>query len=513
MVRRTITDDEIALIKAMVERGMKNRDIQFFFNRPNRAVNSGRITGIGDGTYSNSADIARASDDELEAFLESRTPSTDIPLVVTAAKFQASDPLSQHTLRGMFSKGPKGVWHLHAGETDQAECKLSFGLKHPAAWMRAVAAFANNRGGYVFFGVQDKNAAEPHRVVGLNNDDFANTDPAEIAKRLRSTFDPTPRFQTIVTLIGTAKIGVLYVEQHPSRPVIATKNEGSGGEIKEGDIFFRYPGQSARIKYADLRAMLDARDAQARADILPMMERVLALGPTRAMVADLEDGRLMDGKNVIELDEDIIKRLHLIKEGEFNERTGAPALRLIGDVKTAAPAAVPATVKKGLVTRADMQQDFLSGKLTAEPLDYVRCAIEVSGNDWLPIRYFACRAGLSNADLLAFIIDDGSAIPTQKELYRKRLASPDAACTKAKGPQADMLRRILAGEDIDPKDIAEARLASTAVQGVPRPLPIEPTRILALLRRCAALIATGSDKSAKSALRKAIARLDEVMPA
>lgn len=70
MVRRTITDDEIALIKAMVERGMKNRDIQFFFNRPDRAVNSGRITGIGDGTYSNSVAIARASDDEVEAFFE-----------------------------------------------------------------------------------------------------------------------------------------------------------------------------------------------------------------------------------------------------------------------------------------------------------------------------------------------------------------------------------------------------------------------------------------------------------
>jgi hypothetical protein len=33
-------------VKAMLARGMKNKDIQFFFNRPDRAVNSGRISTI-----------------------------------------------------------------------------------------------------------------------------------------------------------------------------------------------------------------------------------------------------------------------------------------------------------------------------------------------------------------------------------------------------------------------------------------------------------------------------------
>jgi hypothetical protein len=272
MARRTITDEEIALIKAMVARGMKNRDVQFFFNRPGRAVNSGRITDIAINRYSNSAEIAQASDEELLA---------------------------------------DGGWRVTAGETDQAECKASFGLKHPAAWLRAIAALANNRGGYIFFGVRDEDATGAHQVVGLDRDEFADTDPAELVKRIRSTFDPTPRFQRTVIEVGAKKVGVLYVEPHPSRPVIATKNEGSG-EIREGDIFFRYPGQSTRINYADLRAMLDARDAQARADIMPMIERLLALGPARAMVADLAEGRLVGGKRVVELDEDIIKRLNLI---------------------------------------------------------------------------------------------------------------------------------------------------------------------------------------------------------
>jgi hypothetical protein len=50
MRSRSITDREISLIKAMLARGMRNRDIQFYFNRQDRPVNSGRITGIKDGS-------------------------------------------------------------------------------------------------------------------------------------------------------------------------------------------------------------------------------------------------------------------------------------------------------------------------------------------------------------------------------------------------------------------------------------------------------------------------------
>jgi hypothetical protein len=391
-------------------------------------VNSGRITGIASGTYSNSAAILRSTNEELKAFLNSHSPSAAVPLVVAPAEAEMSSPLSEAILRQMFIKDTGDVWRLDLGETDSAECKTTFRMKNVGPWLRAVAALANNRGGYVFFGVGDKDPAGAYPVVGLTTTEFADTDPAEIAQRIRATFDPTPRFQKAVFEVGGKKVGVLHVEQHPSRPIIATK--GDGNEIREGDIFFRYPGQSTRITYADLRAMLDARDAQARAEIFPMIQRLLALGPARAMIADLAEGRLMDGKRTIEMDEDIIKELNLIKEGEFEERTGAPALRLIGDVKTAAPT----LLKKGLVTRSHMRDDFLTGLPKADPLDYIRCAIEVSGNDWLPIRYFARAARMSDSDLLAFIETLPAAIPSQKKLYKERLSSIDKAYAAARGP-------------------------------------------------------------------------------
>lgn len=505
MAKRTITNDEIALIKAMVARGMKNRDIQFFFNRPDRAVNSGRITDIASGAYSDSASIPVASDKDLDAFFATQKPSSSVPLVVAPGTAAPSSPLSEVTLQQMFAKGSGGIWYLAAGETDQAECKKSFGLKHTAPWLKAVAALANNRGGYVFLGVGDKDPKGAHPVLGLPNDEFADLDPAEIAKRLRSTFDPTPRFQKAVFKVGGKTVGVLHVEQHPSRPVIACKNEGQG-DIREGDIFFRYPGQSTRISYSDLRAMLDERDAQARAEMLPMIQRLLALGPERAMVADLREGSLLDGKRTIELDPDVIKELKFIKEGDFDEKAGAPALRLIGDIQASASAGA----KKGLVTRADMRKDFLSEALTADPIDYVRCAIEVPGNDWLPIRYFGRRAKMSDAELIGFVQANEKATKAQKKLYVTRLSSPDAAYVAAAGPAQDVLARLSAGEDVTPDDVAQARLVALAIQGLTRPLAVSPTKIRPILITCCELIEAGSDAFAKTAIRKAIARLDEL---
>lgn len=69
---RTITDHEIALIKGMLNLGMANNKIQMYFNTMQRPVNSGRITGIKNGTYSNSARIAPASEDDVKLFIRAK---------------------------------------------------------------------------------------------------------------------------------------------------------------------------------------------------------------------------------------------------------------------------------------------------------------------------------------------------------------------------------------------------------------------------------------------------------
>ncbi len=56
----------------------------------------------------------------------------------------------------MFEKGADGIWRFRHGESEKHECKEVFGFKYAEKWLRAVAALANNEGGYVVFGVTDK---------------------------------------------------------------------------------------------------------------------------------------------------------------------------------------------------------------------------------------------------------------------------------------------------------------------------------------------------------------------
>lgn len=502
---RTITDQEIALIKAMVARGMTNTDIQFFFNRPGRPVNSGRISNIADSTYSNSALIPAATDEDLNTFLDARSPSTDVPAVTLSPASGEMDPVSDAVLRAMFAKDPSGNWRLTSGETDTVECKTSFSLRHAAPWLRAVAALANNRGGYIVFGVRDKDEAGICKAVGLTGTDFRDADPGKVTERLQSAFQPTPRTRKAILEIEGKLIGVLHVERHESRPVIATKNDGGGGEIKEGDIFHRYAGASRRISYGDLRAMLDERDLKTREAILPMVQRLLELGPDRAMVADLAAGKLTDGKTSIELSEEFVERLAVIKEGEFVDGAGAPALRLIGDIKAAAPV----TVRRGILTRDDMRRAFLADNLDAEAIDYLRVAVEMSGSDWLPIRYFANRAGMSREQMSAFI-DGSPGPPKQRALCRQRLSTPDQAYNDAKGPALAMRQKLEGGETVFANGLKIARAAAQAVQGLGRPLSLDPAPLKLMLAQCLTLAAAGEDQFTKSAVRRAIARLDEL---
>lgn len=139
MAKRSITDQEIALIKAMLARGMANKDIQFYFNRQDRPVNSGRITGIRKGAYGNSRSIPAASGVDLDGFL-AVFKSPDLSGVATP--LGPKSPLDPSIIAAFFKRDTNGVHRLIDGESDTRECKLGFGLRHSHLWVKAVAALA-----------------------------------------------------------------------------------------------------------------------------------------------------------------------------------------------------------------------------------------------------------------------------------------------------------------------------------------------------------------------------------
>ena len=314
MPKRSITDAEIGLIKAMLARGMANKDIQFFFNRQDRAVNSGRITGIRDRSYG--PEVPKAGDEELSDFIKNfATPRIAAPgIVIEATPAAPLDAMDEKVLRSFFAKDASGAWRCGAGETDEFECKEGFSLRNFSKPLRTIAGFANNRGGYLFFGVMDKPLG--FAVCGLADDRFTDTDQNKFSQTIRSVLQPTPRFRVASLKLDALSVGVIHVEPHGAKPVIASKTEG---DVAEGAIYYRYPGETKAICYPDLRAILDERDQRSREAIMPMVQRLLELGPKDAMVANLADGQLEDGKRPILIDPQSLERIKFIREGEFDD--------------------------------------------------------------------------------------------------------------------------------------------------------------------------------------------------
>lgn len=511
MAKRSITNDEIALIKAMLDRGMRNSAIQFYFNRPDRQVNSGRITNIGDGSYSDSAAIPAADDATLDAFLGGfqQAPAT-MPTVPAAANPPPGGPMDPATIAALFEQDSDGTWRFCPGETDEHECKASFRLRNSHVWLRAVAALANNRGGYILFGVHDKDTTQTDgvdksfAVLGLSGTDFANLDPADLTSHIKAKLDPTPRVRPTVMDLGGKTVGILHVEQHPSRPVIVTKQEG---DIREGDIFFRYPGQSSRIKYGDLRTMLDERDAMARQQILPMVEKLLQRGPDRVLLADLEEGVLDDGKRPITIDKTLLDQLSFIREGEFSEVNGAPTLRLIGEVRATGDDRIGS---RGVVTDANLLTNFLRQETLFRPVEYIRFAVEASHTEWLPIFYFAQQSQLDRADLATFIGGLGGTAK-RREMFTNRATGAKMALTVPVGTPAAMLMQIVAGDFPEPTNGKDAANVAMAICGLTSLPNIEQVTILALLERCHDLAQAEGKSGALSTIRRAACRIDELL--
>lgn len=493
-----ITDQEIALIKSMMARGMKIADMQFYFNRPDRPVNTGRFADIRSGRYGRSAEIPLAPDGELDAYMADHTAGR---VVIEPVR---PDPLAKSTLRALFEK-QGAVWRVTGGESEKVECKESFDLR--GKWLRAVAALANNQGGYILFGVRDKDAEDgPLVVVGMKNTYFLDLDRLVLTRRIRSMFDPTPGFQVGSVKLGRRVVGVIHVDQHPGRPVMATKQDG---DISEGDIFYRYPGQSLRIKYSDLRSLLDERDARVRAELQPMINRLVQLGPDRAMIADLTTNELTDGRRSIRIDRELAETLTFVKEGHFVENLGAPTLRLVGDVHVGD--AVKGA-KKGIVSRAEMLADFVDDTSRADPIDYLRFALEVSSGDWLPIRHFARLAGLDDERLLEFI--ERTPCPAfNKKNLKKRMLNPNAAFSAPTAKMRAWLTRIGSGEDIHPASAKEAGEIGRALQGISDPLPASADALRALAGELLDAIAGDASKLPATYIRRGIARLDEIFDA
>lgn len=243
---------------------------------------------------------------------------------------KAIDIITSADKDGIFSRRECPSWELKANYNPQKETH----------YMKAMAGFANSKGGYIFFGIENK----PRRINGMTNNFFHEIFEEKFNQRLTARLAPEIQFDIDSFMYQeTKEIGYIYTFESENKPVVGLKNDG---DIQESDIYYRYYGESRKIKYADLRRLLqEQKDKESRL-WMEHLEKILRAGPANIGIVDFVNetfsttgmsNLLLDKK----LAKELLKNIKIVKEGSFRETSGQPVLRLIGDLSVIEEIPVP----------------------------------------------------------------------------------------------------------------------------------------------------------------------------
>ena len=305
-----------------------------------------------------------------------------------------SRPFSQEALNEIFKASSVAPDRLISRESSTVEFKETFGWKSLSKYLKTCAAFANTRGGYIVFGVANK----PHRLIGLSGSTlrlFEEIDPARLSGHFADFFSPEIHWQQQEYELQGKIYGLLYIFESHEKPVICKKDADK--DLKEGDIYYRYRGRSERIKYPELRSLLEAKRETEQRLWMQHLASIARIGVREAGVFDLQSGKVTGTGGLFLIDEALLSQLVFIKEGEFSEVKGKPTLRLIGSLESVGHLHGLATGKQIIKTKGirigDIVGAFLNPGPISDPQEFIK-QICFESTAFLPVYYFMQEAGL-----------------------------------------------------------------------------------------------------------------------
>ena len=383
-----LADEEVALIKAMLATGnYKLQEVLTYFSRKNRPVNLGRISEIATGQKR--VNIAPASRGTLDDFLKQSGSKTFEP---------DTDPVGDAALDALLSLKSKRPRILRVEESDTVEFKESFNWAWRAKYARTIAGYANHKGGYILFGVKDDG-----KVIGMSNESLSILDQSKITQFMNTCFQPQIYWKRAVRKFGKASIGILWTGACDRKPVICSK---TNDPLKEGEIYFRYIGETRTIGYSELIAMLDGRDRQTEQLLATKVGRIAEVGAENAGVLDMNTGLVESRRGSFFIDESLLDRVRFINEGRFDEHGGDPAIRIVGDARPIkGRGKTVVRTEKLVVTNYDILDDFIQRRQVGDPRGYVRHIVHDQAL-YLPIFYFIAQAGLSIAGTVKMLREE-----------------------------------------------------------------------------------------------------------
>ncbi|MEO0342305.1 MAG: ATP-binding protein [Pseudomonadota bacterium] len=216
-------------------------------------------------------------------------------------------------------------------ETQTLEFKEQFNLAGLADYFRDFAAFANNKGGKLVFGIKDK----PRVPIGLNEksrNQFESIDPEKITGFILEIFSCSIDWKQYHYQKDGKYFGVFEIKECRTKPVIAKKDEGKDNSLKNGEIYFRYGGRTQKIMSAELESIINSRIEATNQAWIDHVTHIGRDGPSNSITLKaMKDMNAHSGASFF-VDNDLANRIKFIREGEFKETEGAEALKLVGDL-------------------------------------------------------------------------------------------------------------------------------------------------------------------------------------
>lgn len=398
---KSLTDVEISIIKRLHSDGKNNQEILGIINSkkdtPSLHINPGRISEV--IKDKRGANVTAADDDTLKSFLEE-----------TDKKVEES-PVSNITLSKLLKlkAGCNNV--LDIDETTIFECKETFNTDVKSL-IKPLISFANNKGGYILYGVKDS----VWEVVGLSAIKLEAFNAWDMEKLSRCVFDYAGcglDIRRCIYTINNKAIGIIYVFQATKRPVIMTKQDG---DIAIGQIYYRYPSSSMLIGSAELNNIIEERvNSMISTTLARHIENIIKNGIENTAILNLKTGEVEGKSGNFVIDENLVSKIQFIKEGEFVEKKGAPALKLIGEIQpVSAIAEIEKEVEKSITIKMVIDA-FVKQTIVSMPLEYIK-AIALDTGKWIPIYYFIKKSQKSIEDIKKFLQD---LIKTEGKNYPK----------------------------------------------------------------------------------------------
>ena len=398
---------------------------------------------------------------------------------------------------------------LTSRENSRLEYKQSFNWGSRATYAKTMAAFANNAGGFIVFGVKNS----PHELAGLTSDRFNTIDPARITEYLNARFAPELDWEMFgINLVGVP-LGVVAVAAAAEKPVVCVRDDGN--DLREADIYYRYRGRSERIRYAELHRLMVRNRSQERAAFLKHLRTITRVGPENVGVLDLVDGELSGHRASLLVPEDLLSQIQFIREGRFAESSdaGAPTLRIVGEAEIVASDSllpVRTIVAPMVVGQKELILSFLCQERPEQPIEYLKQACR-EGSPNMPVYHFARAADLTLPALSAMVLAE---TPNRSRLLARlngALVAPVGSLvsdTQVSMRRLEILRSLEGGQTSDLLRNGYTRL----FEAITHYHPAEPPT--ALLQTLASLV-HGSFEDLNSVqqtqFRKAVAHLDEIL--